>query len=538
MITQLHKSASAGCLRRASALVVRLLIASAILSAMASAGCRTKTADRATTSADSAPRAEEHAIAAQVQPTSGASKDVISTSTAPTTAVGISVPPDPAPIAPVAATGDSARDWALKYERTENGPEADLVLRTGDINNLGFGWPTGFDPFSGKATPVHSFPWTPATDEPAGTDRILLASSVDPSEKLRDVRAYNQLGSDGYSRIISDCWLDESSCKARQESMPQPITLAIGALPSKIEAIVLQIFADDFQAPHLHSHFQVSLNGTRIPSFEEAINALDQTGPIGKLVTLRLLPEYWPLLRTGNVQLLIDDPTTRARDGYAVDFVRILVNPHGFKYQVSLALWVLEADTRKPIPGATVTAALESANTDGAGKCELKALPAGLVVATATAPGYDQNSTPVDLPSGETGHAEILLSKHQENTAALERSVAQSGSATIYGIHFDTDSAKLRADSVPALNAVLGLVQNHASSRWLIAGHTDNQGNDARNRPLSEQRAAAVVAWLKDHGANASQLVSQGFGATRPVADNATAGGRALNRRVEVALTK
>jgi outer membrane protein OmpA-like peptidoglycan-associated protein len=243
-------------------------------------------------------------------------------------------------------------------------------------------------------------------------------------------------------------------------------------------------------------------------------------------------------LRSGNVQLLIDDPTTRVRDGYAVDFARILVNPHDFKYQVSLALWVLDADTRKPIPGATVTAALESANTDGAGKCELKALPAGLVVATATSPGYDQNSTPVDLPSGETGHAEILLNKHQENTAALERSIAQTGSATIYGIHFDTDSAKLRADSLPALNAVLGLVQNHASSRWLIAGHTDNQGNDARNQPLSEHRAAAVIAWLKDHGANASQLVSQGFGSTRPVADNATAGGRALNRRVEVALTK
>jgi OOP family OmpA-OmpF porin len=536
MIARLHKSANAGCPRHAA--VPQLLIASAILSAMTSTGCRSKTPDRATTSSDSAPRAEKHAIAAPMQPISGASKDDISTSTTPATAVGTSAPPDSSPIPPVAATGDLARDWALKYERTENGPDADLVVRTGDINNLGFGWPTGFDPFSGKSTPVHLFPWTPKPDEPEGTDRIMLGSSVDPAEELSDPAAYIHRGSDGYSRILGDCALAESSCKARQESMPRPITLPIGALPSKIEAIVVQIFVDDFQAPRLHSHFQASLNGTRVPSFEEVINSLDQTGPIGKLVTLRLLPEYWSLLRSGNVQLLIDDPTTRVRDGYAVDFARILVNPHGFKYQVSLALWVLDADTRKPIRGATVTAALESANTDSAGKCELKSLPAGLVVATATSPGYDQNSTPVDLPSGETGHAEILLHKHQENTAALERSIAQTGSATIYGIHFDTDSAKLRADSVPALNAVLGLVQNHASSRWFIAGHTDNQGNDARNQPLSEQRAAAVISWLKDHGANASQFVSQGFGATRPVADNATAGGRALNRRVEVALTK
>ncbi len=203
-----------------------------------------------------------------------------------------------------------------------------------------------------------------------------------------------------------------------------------------------------------------------------------------------------------------------------------------------LRLGVFEADTRKPIPGATVTAALQTATADSTGKCKLTALPAGLVVATPTSPGYDQNSAAVDLPSGETGHAEILLSKHQENTAALERSIAQTGSATIYGIHFDTDSAKLRADSLPALNAVLGLIQNHPSSRWLIAGHTDNQGNDARNQPLSERRAAAVIAWLKEHGANVSQLVPQGFGASRPVADNATPAGRALNRRVEVALAK
>jgi outer membrane protein OmpA-like peptidoglycan-associated protein len=43
---------------------------------------------------------------------------------------------------------------------------------------------------------------------------------------------------------------------------------------------------------------------------------------------------------------------------------------------------------------------------------------------------------------------------------------------------------------------------------------------------------------LKDHGANVSQLVPQGLGSSRPVADNATSGGRALNRRVEVALAK
>ena len=147
----------------------------------------------------------------------------------------------------------------------------------------------------------------------------MLGSAVDPAEELRDPVAYNRLGSDGYSGILSDCAMKTPPCKERQDSSPQPITLPVGSLPGKTDAVMLQIFVDDFQAARFHSHFQVSLNGTRIPGFEEAVNALDQTGPIGKLITVRLLPEYWPLLESGEVKLLIDDPVTKVRDGYAVD---------------------------------------------------------------------------------------------------------------------------------------------------------------------------------------------------------------------------
>jgi len=465
---------------------------------------------------------------------------------APPPRSSISAPPVAAPMVPVSATGDRAHDWALKYERTENGPEADLVVRTGDINNLGFGWPQGFDPFSGKSTPPHRWPDVNNIPEgaPDGTDRIMIGTAVTAS------------GGDGYSGALGDCGLEkqlaangpvpaattaslEASCKRmRQLTMPAPIVLKVDALPAKIDAVVVQMFVDDFQPMPMHSHFQVSLNGTRIPSFEYAINALDQTGPIGKLLTLRLLPEYWPLLKSGTVKLLFDDPTTHVPDGYAIDFVRILVNPHQFKYQVSLAATVTDADKHTPISGATVSAGLGSAATDQHGKCQLNGLPAGLVVATAAAPGYDENSVPVDLVSGQTGNAEIQLHRHQEGTADLERAIQQTGSATVYGIHFDTDSAKLRPDSMPALNAVLGLLNNHPGSRWIIAGHTDNQGNAGHNQTLSENRAGSVISWLKAHGVDAGRLAPQGFGATRPVADNATANGRALNRRVEVAPAK
>jgi outer membrane protein OmpA-like peptidoglycan-associated protein len=127
------------------------------------------------------------------------------------------------------------------------------------------------------------------------------------------------------------------------------------------------------------------------------------------------------------------------------------------------------------------------------------------------------------------------LHRHEEGTSALEKTIAQTGSAAVYGIHFDSDSAKLRPDSTPALEAVLGVINNHAGSRWIIAGHTDNQGNGEHNQTLSQNRAASVIAWLKAHGVDASRLAPQGVGASRPVADNASANGRALNRRVEIA---
>ena len=412
--------------------------------------------------------------------------------------------------------------WALKTERTANGPEADLVVRTGDINNLGFGWPEEFDPFSGKSTPGHGYPWDPRPGAPDGTDRILVGS-VDTA---KDASAHSH---DGYTDYAID---------HRTTSMPVPITLEMGALPAKVNVVLLQMFLDDFQSPVWGSHFQITLNGTRIPSFEAAINSLEQTGPIGKLVTFKLLPEYWPLLRSGKVKVLIDDPTTHIPDGFAIDFVRILVNPHPFKYAVSLNCTVVDAATHKAIAAATVDAATGTSTTDAGGKCLLKNLPAGLVTASAIAPGYDEQVIPVDMEAGATGHADFQLKKHSEGVADLDRSIGQTGSAAIYGVHFDTGSATLRPDSTAALENVLATINKRPKSQWIIAGHTDNQGSASLNQTLSQSRAASVIAWLVSHGVAATRLKPQGFGATHPVADNATEAGRALNRRVEMQLVQ
>jgi outer membrane protein OmpA-like peptidoglycan-associated protein len=106
----------------------------------------------------------------------------------------------------------------------------------------------------------------------------------------------------------------------------------------------------------------------------------------------------------------------------------------------------------------------------------------------------------------------------------------------LYGIRFDSGKDVLRPESDATLDEVAGLLRQDPALRLLVEGHTDATNTDAYNLDLSERRARAVVAALVKRGADGARLTAKGFGKSRPVADNATAQGRALNRRVEVSI--
>ena len=105
----------------------------------------------------------------------------------------------------------------------------------------------------------------------------------------------------------------------------------------------------------------------------------------------------------------------------------------------------------------------------------------------------------------------------------------------LYGVLFDFNKASLRPESAPILQTVLDMLNNDTSLKIEVQGHTDNVGTAAYNLKLSQSRAAAVSAWLGQHGIAATRLTAVGYGLTRPVADNADEDGRAKNRRVEIA---
>ncbi|MGB3545649.1 MAG: OmpA family protein [Saprospiraceae bacterium] len=98
---------------------------------------------------------------------------------------------------------------------------------------------------------------------------------------------------------------------------------------------------------------------------------------------------------------------------------------------------------------------------------------------------------------------------------------------------FATASAELLPASRPELERLVKLLTDNPGLVIRIDGHTDNVGSDADNLKLSKNRAAAVRGFLEKAGIAATRLSSEGYGESRPVADNATAEGRRLNRRTE-----
>ena len=111
----------------------------------------------------------------------------------------------------------------------------------------------------------------------------------------------------------------------------------------------------------------------------------------------------------------------------------------------------------------------------------------------------------------------------------------REGGRTIYtldGNAFGSGSASLTAQAQASLRALAGELSGGGAIR--IEGHTDSQGADAANQALSKRRADAVRRALEDGGLAAGRLTATGRGEGSPVADNASADGRARNRRVEI----
>ena len=126
-----------------------------------------------------------------------------------------------------------------------------------------------------------------------------------------------------------------------------------------------------------------------------------------------------------------------------------------------------------------------------------------------------------------------LYERKTTDLSAVEKAIAETGKFVTNNILFETGKATLKPESMEEIEKVADYMKKNPSVRFEVQGHTDNQGSDKINDPLSQQRAEAVVKALEGMGVDGFNLRAVGKGAHEPIADNATEEGRAKNRRVE-----
>lgn len=315
------------------------------------------------------------------------------------------------PITAFAKTTDTDGDWNANKVILTNTSEAQIMVRVGDVDNFGYGWPSNFNPFSGNNTNPHGFPFYPNNTDPNGTDRIMVVSGY--SYKTNKIK-------DGYTGSTS-----------RPNNNVRPVTLSYSThLNGKIvRNAVIQMFVDDFQPMRYDergniirpnglatgsNRYTATINGVHVPELDTIINNLNQGGPIGKLITFRIPDRFLYLVKSGSMSIKIDDARAGTTgDGYGIDFVKLLINYNKFSNSAVIRGVVKDTNGRR-LKGATVTSGgVVTTTTNSNGEYELQGVPAGQAIVTASLPGYKSQSKTLATVVSGGGYNNINFSLQQ-----------------------------------------------------------------------------------------------------------------------------
>jgi len=129
--------------------------------------------------------------------------------------------------------------------------------------------------------------------------------------------------------------------------------------------------------------------------------------------------------------------------------------------------------------------------------------------------------------------AEMLESE----LAALETKQTRRGVIVMLNdVFFETDQAELQPGAASTMEKLASYMEEHPDQEMIIEGHTDSRGPAQYNQRLSRRRAQSVKSAIVARGVASERIRTQGYGEEKPIASNATSGGRQLNRRVEIVL--
>lgn len=207
---------------------------------------------------------------------------------------------------------------------------------------------------------------------------------------------------------------------------------------------------------------------------------------------------------------------------------------------------VVTCDDNAPLAGAVIqivdtinhqTVFTKTTGADGSYSFTMEEFQPLKVIATLN--GYDTGALHFNAPLNE--ETDSLLNPA---LCLIKEAPPVEAVIVIDNVYYDFDKSVLKEVSYPALDKVVGMLNDHPAMVIEISAHTDDKGSDAYNLKLSEARAASVVAYLISKGIDKDRLQSKGYGASMPVAPNKhedgkdNPEGRQQNRRTEFKVLK
>jgi len=147
-----------------------------------------------------------------------------------------------------------------------------------------------------------------------------------------------------------------------------------------------------------------------------------------------------------------------------------------------------------------------------------------------------------DLKGASAARAKALLDARDAQIKQLQDSLnakqTSRGTVVTFGdVLFDLNKADLKSSGMGNVGELAQFLQQNPDRKVIVEGYTDSTGSASYNQSLSERRADSVRMALVKMGVDPARVVSQGYGKEYPVADNNSASGRAMNRRVEVTIS-
>ncbi|MDO6587960.1 OmpA family protein [Salipiger sp. 1_MG-2023] len=218
--------------------------------------------------------------------------------------------------------------------------------------------------------------------------------------------------------------------------------------------------------------------------------------------------------------------------------VDYLVALHGAKFASSAEVAVtlisndrVNVSTTNPIALTLTDFNLEEGRQKLMEAAQVDIVPVGLVSFDFVFDRASPGTPPPQLATAPAGASAAL-----ETSGAFDREACLGRFEILSkagNINFNAGSARLTADSNALLDNLYDIVSRCPDLMLEIGGHTDADGSDATNMALSERRAGAVAAWLRNKGIPAARMTVVGYGESRPLRPNDSAENKARNRRIE-----